>query len=188
MALCLSPWAHAGLSVCLTRGWSTPWGNCSSRRGEGTSCKPPRGVLPTPAQTGGTPNPLPEVSSPSLHQGRLSPTCFSLHVPLAARGVQHSALRAAFGSGSGREEPQLIQGSIHTECPRRQPAPCCGSPISSPSFWCSSLSEGLATSTALGRMLRNPLWSPAELGGGKGMQGGVGQGSGKGCWCRGGGR
>lgn len=127
----------------------------------GASSKPSSSgcVLPAPASVpkwrGSQIRSL-KVCSPSLHQGRLSPTCLSLHVPLEAPGVQHrtapehSALRGAFGSGSGCQEPPLIQGSIQTDCLRRQPAPCCGAAISSPCFWYFSLSEMLAKKHGFG--------------------------------------
>lgn len=97
---------------------------------------------------------------------------FALPVPLAAPGVQHSALRAAFGSGSGCQEPQLIQGSIQTS-PRRQPAPRCASAISSPCFCCSSSARCWPRARLWGRMLRKkPLWSLEE---GRGCRKGSGR-------------
>lgn len=155
-----APWG----CLCVRAGDGAPHG------GEGTSCKPPcpwcpahtsyPKILPRlPPQTEGAPNPLPWGSQPFPSPREAQP-----HLLLPAQppvcSTAHSPPTGALGSGSGRGEPQLIQGSIRTDCPRRQPAPCCGSPISPPCCWNSSLSQVLAKSTALGEDAQKPLLEP----------------------------
>lgn len=135
------PRAHWGC-LCVPPGDGAPHGRAAAPvvgRAHPAN-RPARGVLPTPPTPNPTAPPLPNRggsrSAPlrfaalPCTEGGSAPPVLPAQPPVCS--TAHSAPRGAFGSGPGRQEPQLIQGSIHTDCPRRQPAPCCGSPISSP--------------------------------------------------------